>query len=174
MMIVLEKVSATATYSDSTVPRPSQADREAGGRGEGHLPQARGDGHRTDGADQAQVEPQPDHEEQHRDADLREDLDRGLLLDDPEDGRPHQDAHRDEADHQGLAQQLGQRPQHGRHHQHEGDLDEEVVGQRHRRPSSARRARDREGIGLTRSSAAVWLSCTRTTAPSPVPGTRGS
>ena len=125
MMMVLEKVSATATYSASSQPLPSaRMMREADDDGEGQLAQPGGQRHRADVADVVQVELQPDDEQQHRDADLRQQVDLFVRADQAEHRRPDDDADHDVGDQHRLAQAHEHRAGHGADQQQQGELAE--------------------------------------------------
>ena len=76
MMMVLEKVSATATYSavSQSRPRASTITKPIDNR-ECQLPESGGEHHRSDVTHMRQIEPEPHQEQQHRDTELCQQVD---------------------------------------------------------------------------------------------------
>jgi hypothetical protein len=103
------------------IPQP-EGDQKPEQGGEHDLAQARGQGHRPHRADQAHVELEPHHEQQHGDAHAGEQLQLAPPGHPVEGRRPYQDAGNDVADDQGLAQLQRHHADHGRQHQDGGQL----------------------------------------------------
>jgi hypothetical protein len=81
-----------------------QRQHEAERDGEAELPEPRGERHRPDVAHVLQVELESHREQEHRDADLRQQVDLVVRSHDPEDRRTRQDPDHDECHQQRLAE----------------------------------------------------------------------
>lgn len=130
-MIVLENVSAIATYAAVTTSRPSNSARPKpnGGR-ESDLHDPGGEGEGAGVADHAHVELEADDEEHERDAQLGQQVDLIVRPDDVEHRRSGQSGQcpgRDERDYQRLAQADGERTDHRRGKHQRGDLVKRAV-----------------------------------------------
>jgi hypothetical protein len=112
---------------DEAVPeRPGQP--EAAARREQDLTQPGRQRHRPQRADQVQVQPQPDQEEQDGEPQLGQDDDRPLRPHPAQPHRPGEDAAGDEPDEQGLAEAEGDGGQDGGQPEHRGHGGEGLVG----------------------------------------------
>jgi hypothetical protein len=99
-------------------------EREAHEDGEGELAEAGGERHRADMAHVMQVELEADDEQQHRDADLRQQVDLVVGLHQAEAGGPHGDTDHDVGDQHRLAQAHGDRAGEGRDDEQQRELAE--------------------------------------------------
>jgi len=106
-----------------------QREREAEDDGEGQLPEPRGQRHRPDIADMREVQLEPDHEQQHGDADLGQQMDLFGGVDRAEHRRAKQNADHDVGNQQRLAQAHGNRPDHRGNDQQQGEFGEGAVGE---------------------------------------------
>ncbi len=106
-----------------------QREREAEDDGEGQLPEPRGQRHRPDIADMREVELESDHEQQHGDADLGQQMDLFGGVDRAKHRRAKQNADHDVGNQQRLAQAHGNRPDHRGNDQQQGEFGEGAVGE---------------------------------------------
>lgn len=99
-----------------------QDNEEAEHDGEAEWPQPGGERDRADIADVPEVELEPHHEQQHGDADLRQQVDLVVRRHQREARRPEQDPRHDVGDQNRLAQPHRDRPQHGGDDQEQGRI----------------------------------------------------
>ena len=106
------------------VEAEQQGDAETGGGGDDDLPDAGGERHRADRADEVDVELEPDEKEQDRDADLGEQVERLGLMHPVEAGRADDHTDDDEPDDERLPQPVrDERDGGGEHEDQPGDAE---------------------------------------------------
>ncbi|GEM_PF-6101709 len=120
-------------------------------------PESRGQRHRPDIADMREVQLEPDHEEQHGDADLGQQMDLLGGIDRAEQRRAKQDADHDVGNQQRLAQAHGNRPDHRGNDQQQGEFGEGAVGeQRFHQSLRAVECRRRGAVPILRQALASY------------------
>ena len=102
----------------------TEADQIAEDRGEGHLPEPGRQRHRPQGPDQLHVELDAHQKQQHRDAELGQQVDLVVRAHHVQPGGTGEQTDGDETHDQRLAQRGAQQPDAGSEHQQHGDLAE--------------------------------------------------